>query len=153
MGTFVALHRVVRSHEVFRRIAKKISYTVGSPIVSLLAVVLIVGWALAGPVFNYSDTWQLAINTTTTIVTFLVVFLIQSTQNRDSKEIHLKLDELIHRPRRGQAALVIEFAFGDLDLALRIGPRRKWIQSTKHTDDDDPQPGIGSELVLSRQFR
>ena len=67
----------------------------GSPAAFMIAVVSIVVWAALGPVFAYSDTWQLAINTSTTIVTFLMVFLIQATQNRDAKAIHLKLDELI----------------------------------------------------------
>jgi low affinity Fe/Cu permease len=61
----------------------------------MVAVVAIVAWAATGPMFDYSDTWQLVINTATTIVTFLMVFLIQNTQNRDAKAIHLKLDELI----------------------------------------------------------
>ena len=68
----------------------------------LMAVAALVGWAASGPVFHFSDTWQLVINTGTTIVTFLVVFLIQNTQNRDAKALHLKLDELIrsHVPAR-----------------------------------------------------
>jgi low affinity Fe/Cu permease len=61
----------------------------------LAAVVIIIGWAILGPYFRYSDTWQLVINTATTIITFLMVFLIQNTQNRDARAIHLKLDELI----------------------------------------------------------
>ena len=67
----------------------------GSPAAFMLAVATILAWAALGPTFAYSDTWQLAINTGTTIVTFLMVFLIQATQNRDAKAIHLKLDELI----------------------------------------------------------
>ncbi|MDB6038463.1 MAG: hypothetical protein JWM99_2304 [Verrucomicrobiales bacterium] len=68
----------------------------GRPWAFLTAIGLIVAWAFSGPVFHFSDTWQLVINTSTTIVTFLMVFLIQNTQNRDAKAIHLKLDELIH---------------------------------------------------------
>src|ERR1043166_816609 len=64
--------------------------------VFMAAVALIIAWAVTGPFFHYSDTWQLAINTSTTIVTFLMVFLLQNTQNRDAKVVHLKLDELIH---------------------------------------------------------
>ncbi len=69
--------------------------TSGHPLTFIAAVLVIVGWAACGPIFGYSDTWQLIINTGTTIVTFLMVFLIQNTQNRDSTAIHLKLDELI----------------------------------------------------------
>ena len=68
----------------------------GSPWAFLIAVAIIVIWALLGPVFHYSDSWQLIINTGTTIITFLMVFLIQNTQNRDAKAFHLKLNELIH---------------------------------------------------------
>lgn len=79
----------------FSRFATRIARLVGHPYMFLTAVVLLVVWAASGPFFRYSDTWQLIINTSTTIVTFLVVFLIQNTQNRDAKALHLKLDELI----------------------------------------------------------
>jgi low affinity Fe/Cu permease len=83
-------------HETFRRIAHRTSEWVGTPLAFTIAVFIIVTWAVLGPVFGFSDTWQLVINTSTTIVTFLMVFLIQNTQNRDAKAVHLKLDELIH---------------------------------------------------------
>lgn len=82
-------------NEFFRKFAHHVSDAVGRPWVFILAVLIIVVWALSGPVFHFSDTWQLVINTGTTIVTFLMVFLIQNTQNRDSKALHLKLDEII----------------------------------------------------------
>ena len=81
--------------DVFRKFANTAAQWLGSPVAFLLALATIAGWAALGPLFDYSDTWQLAINTGTTIVTFLMVFLIQATQNRDAKAIHLKLDELI----------------------------------------------------------
>ena len=83
------------SNEFFRQFAAKTAERVGSPWSFLLGVVVILLWAAAGPVYHYSDTWQLVINTGTTVVTFLMVFLIQNSQNRDAKAIHLKLDELI----------------------------------------------------------
>ncbi len=82
-------------NEFFRKFAHKTSTIVGSPWSFIVAVGIIVVWAVTGPLFHFSDTWQLVINTSTTIVTFLMVFLIQNTQNRDAKAIHLKLDELI----------------------------------------------------------
>jgi len=82
-------------NELFRKISNKISIITGKATTFVLAFGMIIIWLISGPMFNYSDTWQLAINTTTTIITFLMVFLIQNTQNRDSKAIHLKLDELI----------------------------------------------------------
>lgn len=81
--------------DIFHKVSSKVSTIVGSPWAFLTSVLIIVCWALTGPIFGYSDTWQLIINTGTTIVTFLMVFLIQNTQNRDAKAIHLKLDELI----------------------------------------------------------
>ena len=81
--------------EMFRGFSKRTADLVGTPAAFLAAVGLIVVWAFSGPSFHFSDTWQLVINTGTTIITFLMVFLIQNTQNRDSRAIHLKLDELI----------------------------------------------------------
>src|SRR6478736_3320158 len=83
----------------FRVLAEATSRAVGSPWAFALAALVIIGWACSGPLFHFSDTWQLVINTGTTIVTFLVVFLIQNMQNRDSKAIHLKLDELLRGVR------------------------------------------------------
>ena len=84
-----------RIRDAFGIFARKTSNILGSAWAFVLAIVIIVVWALTGPTFHYSDTWQLIINTGTTIVTFLMVFLIQNTQNRDAKAVHLKLDELI----------------------------------------------------------
>lgn len=82
-------------NEAFRKFAQTVSHMAGTSWAFIGAALVIVIWAITGPVFKYSDTWQLVINTSTTIVTFLMVFLIQNTQNRDAKAIHLKLDELI----------------------------------------------------------
>src|SRR5207249_4947691 len=79
----------------FSRFARWAALLLGNPVAFMVAVVIIVIWAMTGPLFHFSDTWQLIINTSTTIVTFLMVFLIQNTQNRDSEAIQLKLDELI----------------------------------------------------------
>ena len=86
----------------FSRFATRTAQFVGHPSMFLFAVLALIVWAVSGPFFHFSDTWQLVINTGTTIITFLVVFLIQNTQNRDAKALHLKLDELIrsHLPAR-----------------------------------------------------
>jgi low affinity Fe/Cu permease len=81
--------------EVFRKLAAAAANVLGSPLMFVANVLLILLWLFMGPVFHYSDTWQLAINTSTTVFTYLAVFLIQNTQNRDSKAVHLKLDELV----------------------------------------------------------
>jgi low affinity Fe/Cu permease len=75
--------------------ATRAAYWVGTKSAFLIALFVVLGWLVSGPYFHYSDTWQLVINTGTTVITFLVVFLIQNTQNRDAKAIHLKLDEII----------------------------------------------------------
>ena len=82
-------------HEFFRRFAHRVSTAAGGAGAFVAAVVVILAWMITGPLFHFSDTWQLVINTGTTIITFLMVFLIQNTQNRDSHALHLKLDELI----------------------------------------------------------
>jgi low affinity Fe/Cu permease len=84
-----------RMRDAFRVLARKASSVLGSPWAFIVALLIIAIWAITGPMFDFSDTWQLIINTGTTIVTFLMVFLIQNTQNRDAKAVHLKLDELI----------------------------------------------------------
>jgi low affinity Fe/Cu permease len=105
------------SHEVFRKIAHRTAHGVGHPWAFSLALLVVVGWAFTGPIFGFSDTWQLVINTGTTIITFLMVFLIQNTQNRDSHAIHLKLDELIRANTQARNALLVaeELTEAELD--------------------------------------
>jgi len=91
--------------DLFRRFAHATARAVGSVWSFFLAALVIVVWAVTGPLFHFSDTWQLVINTGTTIVTFLMVFLIQATQNRDSREIHLKLDELLRALSKARTGL------------------------------------------------
>jgi low affinity Fe/Cu permease len=104
------------AHDAFRRFAHRVSYLVGTPGAFLSALVLLAVWAAVGPAFGFSDTWQLVINTGTTIVTFLMVFLIQSTQNRDASAIHLKLDELIRANRSARNDLVMLEQMSDDEL-------------------------------------
>jgi low affinity Fe/Cu permease len=90
----------------FIRFAQATARAAGRPVTFTLAAAIIVLWGVSGPLFGFSDTWQLVINTGTTIVTFLMVFLIQNTQNRDSEAMHLKLDELIRATRGAHTALL-----------------------------------------------
>ncbi|HXI22795.1 MAG TPA: low affinity iron permease family protein [Pyrinomonadaceae bacterium] len=102
--------------ELFRKFAQITSQAVGSSWAFILAVFIIIAWAVSGPMFHYSDTWQLVINTSTTIITFLMVFLIQNTQNRDAKAIHLKLDELIKGVKGARTSMVNLEQLSDKDL-------------------------------------
>jgi low affinity Fe/Cu permease len=95
-----------KGNELFRRIATRTAHGVGSPWAFAIAAAVVIGWAVMGPVFGFSDTWQLVINTSTTIVTFLMVFLIQNTQNRDGHAIQLKLDELIRTNKAARNRLM-----------------------------------------------
>jgi low affinity Fe/Cu permease len=90
----------------FQLFAAKAANLVGTKWAFFASVLIIVAWAVAGPTFRYSNTWQLVINTATTIVTFLMVFLIQNTQNRDARAIHLKLDEIIHSIRKASNDMI-----------------------------------------------
>ena len=93
-------------NDTFFRFSRGSSRQLGHPVAFVLAILIIVGWAITGPIFQWSNTWQLIINTGTTIVTFLMVFLIQNTQNRDSEAVHLKLDELIRATKRARNSLL-----------------------------------------------
>jgi low affinity Fe/Cu permease len=107
----------VTVHAAFRKVAHTTASAIGSPYSFAAAVLVVIVWAASGPAFHYSDTWQLVINTSTTIVTFLVVFMIQNTQNRDSRAIHLKLDELIRAVESARNTLVDVEDLPDEELA------------------------------------
>jgi len=104
-------------NEKFRKLAAVASAAAGSAWSFFAALAIIVIWSATGPTFHYSDTWQLVINTGTTIITFLMVFLIQNTQNRDAKAMHLKLDELLRGVRGARTSLVDLEELSDEELA------------------------------------
>lgn len=107
---------LTRLPDVFHKFAHKTSAVVGSPWASVLAMLTIAVWAATGPIFGFSDTWQLVINTSTTIVTFLMVFLIQNTQNRDAEVMQLKLDELIRAIKGARNSLIDLEEMSEADL-------------------------------------
>lgn len=117
-----------KKRSFFRQFAKWTACQTGRPITFISAVIIVAIWAFTGPMFHYSDTWQLVINTGTTIVTFLMVFLIQNTQNRDSQAVQLKLDELI-RAVQGASNEVIELEELDEDELEQV--RDKYLNLTK----------------------
>jgi low affinity Fe/Cu permease len=96
----------MRATSQFGRLARLTAHAMGQPAAFGTALAIIILWAISGPIFGFSDTWQLIINTGTTIITFLMVFIIQNTQNRDAEAMHIKLDELIRAMDQAQNALL-----------------------------------------------
>ncbi len=107
---------ITTNSDRFGRFAGQISHILGSRWSFIVAICVVVVWAVSGPLFHYSDTWQLVINTGTTIVTFLMVFLIQNTQNRDARAIHLKLNELIHAVDKAKNQMIDVENLSDIEL-------------------------------------
>jgi low affinity Fe/Cu permease len=118
--------------DAFRVFARQSSIILGSAWVFTAAILIIVAWALTGPTFHFSDTWQLIINTGTTIVTFLMVFLIQNTQNRDAKAFQLKLDEIIRALKGARNELVDLENLSDEDLKELEKQFRRIRQKAEH---------------------
>ena len=123
-----------RVRDTFRVFARNASEVLGSAWAFVIAIAVIVVWALSGHIFNYSNTWQLIINTGTTIVTFLMVFLIQNTQNRDSKAAHLKLDELIRALEGARNHLVDLEKLSDDDLRNLEGEFERVRKRAEHVE-------------------
>lgn len=125
------MHNIVK--EKFRRVAGRISIISGSSWAFILAISIVATWALTGPIFDFSNTWQLVINTGTTIVTFLMVFLIQNTQNRDGRAVQIKLDELIRATRARDSFIDIEDLSDD-----ELAKLSKRFSRLKETEAHDP---------------
>ncbi|HTJ29106.1 MAG TPA: low affinity iron permease family protein [Acidobacteriaceae bacterium] len=133
----------VRSGDRFGRFATLCSDSLGSKWAFALAGLVIIVWAATGPLFHYSDTWQLVINTGTTIVTFLMVFLIQNTQNRDARAINLKLNELIRAIDAARDQMIDIESLSDLELK-EIHARYEKIKA------DLPEPEIGLKPEIAK---
>jgi low affinity Fe/Cu permease len=130
----------------FSRFSKWTAHAAGHPVAFLAATLVIVVWGMTGPLFGFSDTWQLVINTGTTIVTFLMVFLIQNTQNRDSAAVQLKLDELIRAMSGAHNALLDLEELAEADLA-RLRDRyeelaRRARADLRHGHHDTDSPDV-----------
>ena len=132
--------------ELFRKFAHTTSHAVGSSWAFILAAVIIIVWAIAGPMFHFSDTWQLVINTGTTIITFLMVFLIQNTQNRDAKAIHLKLDELLKGVKGARTGLVNLEQLSDKELENLQKEFERLHERVNH----EHKPGDEPQIALNR---
>jgi low affinity Fe/Cu permease len=135
--------RPTKSRSWFTRLAKATSRTAGRPVSFGLAVGVILAWVVTGPLFGFSDTWQLVINTGTTIVTFLMVFLIQNTQNRDSEAVQVKLDELLRTTAGAHNALLDleELEAHELDL-IRSGYVRLAQEARKGLREGGTDTGV-----------
>ncbi|MDF0732163.1 low affinity iron permease family protein [Pseudomonas entomophila] len=120
----------------FDRFAQWLANWTGRPPTFALALLVIVLWAVSGPLFGFNDTWQLVINTSTTIITFLMVFLIQNTQNRDNDELHIKIDELLRTTRKAHKALL---DLEDMDPAQLHALRKQYQKLGEHGDRPTPK--------------
>ena len=131
----------------FSRLAKGTARLAGRPPTFAIAGCIILTWLVTGPAFHYSDTWQLVINTGTTIITFLMVFLIQNTQNRDSEAVQIKLDELLRATAGAHNALLDleELEEGELDLIRGTYTRLAWKarEDLRRGDSDTGSPDLG----------
>ena len=130
----------------FARFAKATSRMSGHPGTFVVAMGVIVVWAVTGPIFHFSDTWQLVINTGTTVVTFLMVFLIQNTQNRDSLALHVKLDELIRAIKNARNELVDLEDLSDEELKSL---EEQFRRMRTRAENDETHPSRGAEPVES----
>ena len=141
--------RPTKSHSVFTRCAKATSRAAGRPWAFIAACSLIAAWLLSGPYFGYSDTWQLVINTSTTIVTFLMVFLIQSTQNRDAEATQVKLDELIRAVGHARNELMDLEELEESELQ-RIQGAYEELAAQARLDGRGGRRGAGSDSPAAR---
>jgi low affinity Fe/Cu permease len=129
--------------ELFRRIAYRSAEALGSSWAFIAAVAVVVTWGATGPLFGFSDTWQLVINTSTTIITFLMVFLIQNAQNRDAKALHLKLDELIHAVKEARNELIDVEDLSEAELAKLQHEFTRIREAPNAEEAPQSQNGIG----------
>ena len=121
----------------FRALAERAAHAVGTSWAFMLALLVVLVWAATGPIFNYSDTWQLIINTGTTIVTFLMVFLIQNTQNRETRIVTLKLDELLRGVEGARTAFINLDEMTDAELETVQGEFARLQEKYAPLVDDD----------------
>ena len=119
----------------FDRFAQWLAKWAGRPLTFAIALLLILAWAVSGPLFDFNDTWQLVINTSTTIITFLMVFLIQNTQNRDNDVLHIKIDELLRTTHKAHKALLDP---EHMDPAKLHALRKQYQQMGEGCDDLPP---------------
>jgi len=137
-------------NEGFRKFSSKAANALGSPWLFVVSVLLIVVWLLTGPFTHFSDTWQLLVNTATTVFTFLAVFLIQNTQNRDAKAMHLKLDELIHAIEGARNQLVDLEDLSDADLEKLQKQFHQLQQKAISGELEDEEASVDVELHKRR---
>ncbi|HKY28046.1 MAG TPA: low affinity iron permease family protein [Pyrinomonadaceae bacterium] len=135
-------------NDQFRRLARKSAEALGSPWLFVANVLLILIWLAAGPFADFSDTWQLIVNTATTVFTYLAVFLIQNTQNRDAKAVHIKLDELISSTAGARNRLVFLESLSDEELEL-LQKQFEHLQRRAKTNETDAVRAIEDDLDKS----
>ncbi len=129
----------------FDKLAQAVARSAGRPLTFVIAVALVIVWAISGPIFGFTDTWQLVINTGTTIVTFLMVFLIQNTQNRDTDALQVKIDELLRVTEGARLALLdLEEMKADELEGIKRGFVERGRRNKRKLDDPSQSPAAGA---------
>ena len=136
---------------MFEKIASKITIWSGTSTAFSIAFLIVLTWAISGPIFGYSETWQLVINTGTTIITFLMVFLIQKSQNKDSKAIQLKLNELIAASRHASNRMVDIEDLSEAELDIIHKFYQKLSDVSENEDDIHRSPSISAAEELQKE--
>lgn len=139
-------------YSVFRRFAQATSKVVGTPLAFCLALASVVLWGASGPVFHYSDSWQLVINTSTTILTFLMIFLVQNTQTRETTAVSLKLDELIRAVDAARDEMLTVEDLDDADIeALRVEFRKLGAAKRRRGESPEVPSEVQAQVVVPRK--
>ena len=141
--------------KVFASVADKVTRATGSPVASIIAMIIVIVWALLGPVFKFSDTWQLVINTGTTIITFLMVFIIQQSQNKDTLALQLKLNELLASSEKASNKLIDIEELTEEDLVRMRKYYQHLFDMAREHDSSNESHSIeeAEEIALQKQKR
>ena len=137
------------SRDRFNRLADRVTRALGSIQAMVLSVVVVIAWAIAGPLANYSDSWQLVINTSTTVITFWMVFVIQNSQGRDARALHLKLDEIIRATADARNEFIVAERSTEAEVEAHEQELQEVVANSLSSAPDAPQPATSSATLAA----